>query len=82
MFYHHTPLRPLQQSQNICHSCALPLRVLHLAVQRRSITQGFIKKTLEAKVQWARQATEIKAGRKESMLTMLEKRGYVNQIIG
>lgn len=81
MFYH-TSLRPLQQSRNICHSCALRLCVLHLAVQRRSITQNHIKRTLEAKAEWARQATEIKAGRKESMLTMLEKRGYVNQIIG
>ena len=41
-----------------------------------------MRRTLEAKVDWARQSTEIKAGRKESMLTILEKRGYVNQIVG
>lgn len=39
-------------------------------------------KTIEAKIKWANQATEIKAGKQDSMLTMLEKRGYVNQIVG
>lgn len=78
----HSPQRLLQNSHYLCPSCARRLRTLNLANQTRSISQGHIKKTLEAKLEWARQATEIKAGRKESMLSMLEKRGYVNQIIG
>ncbi|KAL9133546.1 MAG: hypothetical protein Q9175_005272 [Cornicularia normoerica] len=78
----HSPLGLLQKSPHICPSCARRLCVVSPVIQRRSITQNHIKKTLEGKLEWARQATEIKAGRKESMLTMLEKRGYVNQIIG
>lgn len=78
----HSPPGLLQKSRYTCRSCARRMRTLDPASQRRSITQNYIKKTLEAKIEWARQATEIKAGRKESMLTMLEKRGYVNQIIG
>ncbi len=78
----HTPPRLLYNSTYTCPSCAFRLRAINPTSQRRSITENYIKKTLEAKIQWARQATEIKAGRKESMLTMLEKRGYVNQIIG
>ena len=66
----------------ICLSCTRRIRLLGSANQKRSITENYLQKTLEAKLQWARQATEIKAGRKESILDMLEKRGYVNQIVG
>ena len=50
--------------------------------QKRFISKDYLQKTLEAKLQWARQATEIKAGKKERMLELLEKRGYINQIVG
>lgn len=53
-----------------------------MTTQKRFITQNHLKKTLEAKLEWARQATEIKTGKRDSMLTMLEKRGYVNQVVG
>ena len=76
------PFALLQKAQYICPSCARRILPFRLQTQKRSITQNFLQKTLEAKVAWARQATEIKAGRKESMLTMLEKRGFVNQVIG
>ena len=77
-------LRPLifPSSAFICPSCTRRIRLLGSANQKRFITQNYLQKSLEAKLQWARQATEIKAGRKESMLDMLEKRGYVNQIVG
>jgi len=74
--------RLFQKSSYICSSCARRFRAFGSATQKRSITQNHLKKTLEAKLDWARQATEIKAGKKDSMLTMLEKRGYVNQIVG
>lgn len=77
-----TPLGLSLNSSYTCHSCARRLRTLRLVSQRRCISEDYLKKTLEAKLQWTRQATEIKAGRKESMMTMLEKRGYINQIIG
>jgi len=50
--------------------------------QKRGITQAYLQKTIEAKIEWAKRATEIKAGGEESMLTMLEKRGYINQVVG
>ena len=76
------PPRLLQKSPCVCPSCACCMRLSGLVTQKRNITQGYLQKTLEAKLEWARQSTEIKAGRKESMLSMLEKRGYVNQIVG
>ena len=76
------PPRLLQKSPYACPSCARRMRLSVPMTQERNITQGYLQKTLEAKLEWARQSTEIKAGRKESMLSMLEKRGYVNQIVG
>ena len=77
-------LRPSRfpSSSFICPSCTRRIRLLGLVNQKRFISENYLQKTLEAKLQWARQATEIKAGRKGSMLDMLEKRGYVNQIVG
>lgn len=51
-------------------------------VQKRNISQKYLQKESEAKKDWAKKAEKIKAGDQESMLTMLEKRGYVNQIVG
>ena len=74
-------------SPYICASCARHVRALGLrsqgvTVQRRSITQNWIRKTAEAKEAWDAQAIEIKSGRKQSMLSVLEERGYVNSVAG
>ncbi len=50
--------------------------------QKRPITQNWLKKTAEAKEAWDAQAKEIEAGRKQSMLSILEERGYVNSVAG
>ena len=60
----------------------LELRLGSLTVQKRSITQNWLRKTEEAKEAWDAQAQEIKAGRKQSMLSLLEERGYVNAVAG
>ncbi|MCJ1379913.1 tyrosyl-tRNA synthetase [Xylographa soralifera] len=44
--------------------------------------QAWLRKTAEAEEAWKLQAHEIQSGRKESMLTVLEKRGYVNSTAG
>ena len=44
--------------------------------------QGWLRKTAEAAEAWKLQSHEIHSGRKESMLTVLEKRGYVNSTAG
>lgn len=72
----------LSRSPYICPSCVRRLVRKTIVHQRRGITQAYLQKTLEAKVEWAKRATEIKAGKQDSMLTMLEKRGLVNQIVG
>ena len=74
--------RRLHQSPYICPSCMLRLRPSGRVDQRRSVTQEIMTKTTEAKLAWARQAAQIKAGKKVSMLTMLEQRGYINQVVG
>ena len=70
----------------VCRSC-LKRQLLRGPVvrplgQRRTITQGWLRKTDEAEQAWRAQAEEITAGRKESMLSVLEKRGYVHAIAG
>ena len=71
----------------ICASCIRNVHVLELPlggllVPKRSITQGWLRKTAEAKVAWDAQAKEIQAGQKQGMLSVLEERGYVNAIAG
>jgi tyrosyl-tRNA synthetase len=51
-------------------------------VQRRIISTGWLRKTEEAKVQWAQRAEEIKAGKRPDFWDMLEERGYVKDTAG
>ena len=71
----------------ICTLCsrnarALGLRLQGVTVQKRSITQNWLRKTDEAKEAWDAQAKVIEAGKKQSMLSSLEERGYVNAVAG
>lgn len=77
----------LQRAQYICASCATNQRLLRRNLnkvlhQRRSITQNYLRKTGEAAEAWHLQAEEIKAGRKQSFLSFLEERGFVNSVAG
>ena len=69
-------------SRYICASCARRLRPTGSKPQRRNITQTSGDNTTETKKEWEKRAREIREGKQESMLTMLENRGYVNQIVG
>lgn len=51
-------------------------------ILRRWIGLKYLAKVAEAEKQWQEQAAEIRAGRKKSMLTVLEERGLVHQITG
>jgi len=66
----------------ICHACARRQRVLLAQGQRRPIHLSYLKKQAEAAKAWQAQATEIREGRKQGMLEILESRGYVGQIAG
>lgn len=66
----------------VCCSCLLQLPQAVVRQQRRAISQNYLKKQAEANAKWAENAEEIRAGNRDSMLTMLEKRGYIHQIVG
>lgn len=50
--------------------------------QKRWITRSHIIRIKEAMDDWAERADAIKNGKKQSMLSVLEERGFVNQIVG
>jgi tyrosyl-tRNA synthetase len=68
----------------ICTSCVRSQLIPSSkpGLQTRSITENFLKKTAEAADKWAMWAGEIRDGKRQSMLSILEERGYVNQIVG
>jgi tyrosyl-tRNA synthetase len=79
------PLKVGIQSTYVCRSCRAKLFSAdhqRLVVQKRWITRNHIRKIQEAEEDWSLRADAIAAGKKQSMLSLLEERGYVNQIIG
>ncbi|KAL8938233.1 MAG: hypothetical protein Q9211_003299 [Gyalolechia sp. 1 TL-2023] len=50
--------------------------------QKRYITRAYIHKTEEARKQWDKRHDQIKAGELQSMLSILEERGFVHAIAG
>jgi tyrosyl-tRNA synthetase len=48
----------------------------------RSISQAYLRKKADAEKRWQEKAKEIKAGKMDSMLSFLEKRGFVDSIAG
>lgn len=66
----------------ICRVCARRQRVVLAYGQRRSIGLKYLKKKADAAEAWKQQANEIRQGRKEDMLGILESRGYIGQIAG
>jgi hypothetical protein len=73
------------QSTYVCRSCRAKLFSAdnrRLVVQKRWITRNHIRKIQEAEEDWSLRADAIATGKKQSMLSLLEERGYVNQIIG
>ena len=71
----------------LCSSCAKPPPSLKFHsrlkwIQRRAITQNHLRRIAEEAETWASQALEIKAGRRKSLLSTLEERGYIHQVVG
>lgn len=54
----------------------------HVFVQKRGVTQQYVQRMKDAEARWAVQAEEIKAGKKQSFLSMLEERGLVQSVVG
>ncbi|KAF4635079.1 hypothetical protein G7Y89_g3020 [Cudoniella acicularis] len=66
----------------VCTRCAIraakPLNV----AGRRMISQKFLKRVAESAMTWQQRAVQIEAGKKKSMLTILEERGLVETVTG
>ena len=72
---------------HLCSSCTrlqvlFKYRIPHIARQHRFVSQKGIQKCKRAADTWASQGKEIEAGTRPSLLSILEERGYVNQIAG
>ena len=77
--------KPQTSSAYICRSCRsklFPAEANRQPLQKRWITRNHIRRIKTAEEEWAERADMINAGRKQSILSLLEERGYVNQIVG
>lgn len=81
-------LRAAPRSLYICQTCRNAQRQTQRTLQSsphppaRNITQNHIEKIKRAEQEWHERAELIKAGHAPTMLSRLEERGYVNQIVG
>ena len=75
----------------VCSSCIRRQRLLRSVwktrpsapyFQQRSISEKYIAKEAEAETQWKSYHEDIKAGKRQSMLSILEERGYINAVAG
>ncbi|KAL8946475.1 MAG: hypothetical protein Q9222_007136 [Ikaeria aurantiellina] len=75
----------------ICPSCARHEQTARRAervlrprsiTQKRYIAQSVIQKTNDAAKQWQEKHRQIENGERQSMLSILEERGYINAIAG
>ncbi|CAG8978651.1 hypothetical protein HYALB_00011746 [Hymenoscyphus albidus] len=66
----------------VCAQCSLRARKSPTWTSKRWIGMKYLAKVADAEVQWAEKASAIIAGKRKSMLTILEERGLVNQITG
>ncbi|KAL8802303.1 MAG: hypothetical protein Q9200_006625 [Gallowayella weberi] len=78
------PLRPVVPW--ICPTCRIRQQrsILFpvLSSQRRHIARVYEAKTRDAEKQWQERYAEIQAGQRQSMLSILAERGYVNAVAG
>ena len=71
----HNALRP---NPSICARCAIRAS----RTSKRHLSGTFITREIEKELAWKEQAKLIREGKKKSMLTILEERGYIKQIAG
>jgi hypothetical protein len=83
------PVQAVRRSLYVCRSCRQHLRAGNLSQAafanpqpRRWISRNHVRKIQEAEEEWRTRAQDIESGRMQSLLTTLEERGYINQIVG
>lgn len=52
------------------------------AVQKRGITQKYLKRVKDAEKEWEGFAEEIKAGKRQNFVQFLEERGLIHDVVG
>ncbi|KAK5264522.1 tyrosyl-tRNA synthetase [Exophiala xenobiotica] len=83
------PVQAVRRSLYVCRSCRQHLRASNISQPafanpqpRRWISRNHVRKIQEAEEEWRTRAQDIESGRMQSLLTTLEERGYINQIVG
>ncbi|QSZ32184.1 hypothetical protein DSL72_001755 [Monilinia vaccinii-corymbosi] len=66
----------------VCASCAFKTSRNSNKASRRWVGTKYLAKVADAELDWAKKASDIKAGKQKSMLSILEERGYVHQLTG
>ena len=72
----------LRSSINARGYVCLRCRLNHIQEQRRPISESHKAKLREADEQWRHWATDIRLGKRESMLSTLDSRGFINDVAG
>jgi hypothetical protein len=70
------------QKSFLCSSCRNQLRRLWQPPQGKDQRSKYAAKVRDAEQEWTQKATEIREGKRPSMLEILESRGFVNTIAG
>jgi hypothetical protein len=68
----------LRPKPYICARCAIRAS----RTSKRQLSGTFITREIEKELAWKEQAKLIREGKKKSMLSILEERGYIKQIAG
>ncbi|KAI4234959.1 MAG: hypothetical protein LQ349_003475, partial [Xanthoria aureola] len=84
-----TRLASLRPAPWVCQSCQRHLRharqTVHPPVpttQKRTITRKYQARTKDAEEQWQDRYAEIRNGQRQSMLDILDQRGFLNAVAG
>ena len=84
------PSKTLSRGSWICSSClqkrgkitGLSVHAKYEKLKREKRRFKYGEKLDDAEAEWAAKAADIKEGKQKGMLSILEERGYVNQIAG
>lgn len=66
----------------VCARCAFRAAQPSTRGPKRCISTSFLNKVAAAEVQWQERAVEVQAGKRKSLLTVLEERGLIQAITG
>ncbi|TVY52428.1 Tyrosine--tRNA ligase, mitochondrial [Lachnellula cervina] len=66
----------------VCARCAFRAAQPSTRGPKRCISTSFLTKVAAAEVQWQERAVEVQAGKRKSLLTVLEERGLIQAITG